>query len=70
MKNKIQNEIQITARAKAFSGQGVRQHLFLVTNDDVKVYDPIAQHFTSCHAMGYEVKSRIARLSLDAYAAH
>jgi hypothetical protein len=63
MKTTATEQTEITARAKAFSGQGVRKHRFLVLADDVKVWDPIAGHYTGCNAMTASAKARIARLA-------
>lgn len=42
----------ITIRAKAFSGEGVRVHKARVDSDGtVRVYDPIAHHYTTCHSL-------------------
>jgi hypothetical protein len=59
----MKTEVEIIARAKAFSGQGVRQNLFLVTSSEVKVWDPVASHFTNCNALTYAAKARIAKLA-------
>jgi hypothetical protein len=56
-------EVEITARAKAFSGEGVRWHKFLVRGVDVKVWDPVAGHYTNCNSLGVATKSRIAKLA-------
>jgi hypothetical protein len=59
----MNTQIEVTARAKAFSGQGVRKHRFLVRNRDVRVWDPIAEHYTTCNALTASAKQRIARLA-------
>jgi hypothetical protein len=63
MKNDTTEQTEITARAKAFSGQGTRAHRFLVASNDVKVWDPIAGHYTGCNALSSHAKARIARLA-------
>lgn len=57
------NEIEITARAKAFSGEGVKEHKFLVLGNEVKVWDPVAGHYTNCNALSAATKARIAKLA-------
>jgi hypothetical protein len=57
------SEIEITARAKAFSGQGVRAHEFLVTDNEVKVWDSVAGHYTSFNALTCAAKARIVKLA-------
>lgn len=43
---------EFSARCKAFSGQGVRRHKILVSEDGVvRVYDHIAGHYTRCHSL-------------------
>lgn len=57
------NDTIITARAKAFSSEGVRTHRFLVAGSDVRVWDPVAGFFTSCHSLAPSAVRRIARLA-------
>ena len=66
MKSKINEnsaEVEITARAKAFSGEGVKEHKFLVRGNEIKVWDLIAGHYTNCNALTNSAKNRIARLA-------
>lgn len=57
------SEVEITARARAFFGEGVREHRFLVTSDEVKVWDSVAGHYTNCNALTWAAKARIARIA-------
>jgi len=58
--------IEITARAKAFSGEGVRQHSFRVESDgSVLVWDMWAGHYTHCHSLSESAKKRIAKLAKE-----
>lgn len=59
------SEVEITARAKAFSGEGVKAHKFLVRADDVRVWDRVAVHYTTCHAMSPAAVRRIAKLAAN-----
>lgn len=55
---------KVTARAKAFSTQGIREHRFLVDADGtVRVWDDIAGHYTLCHALSPAAERRIRRLA-------
>jgi hypothetical protein len=55
---------KITARAKAFRGEGVREHRFLIDADGtVRVWDSLAGHYTTCHTMSQAVQKRIAKLT-------
>jgi hypothetical protein len=55
---------KITARAKAFSREGVREHRFRIDADGtVRVWDSLAGHFTTCHIMSQATQKRIAKLA-------
>lgn len=57
----------VTVRARAFSGAGIETVKCLIADDGtVRVYDPIAQHFTLCHALGQNAIRRIRRLAKNA----
>ncbi len=58
-----QTEIIITAKARVFTGFGTQTLKFLVTKDDVKPFDKIAGHFTTCHRMSPATKRRIRKLA-------
>ncbi len=58
-----QAEVEITARAKAFTGESIRSHKFLVRGNEVKVWDSIAGYYTSCHAMSAATLARIAKIA-------
>lgn len=61
----MNNEIKITARAKAFSGEGVREHIFSVdlADKNVRVWDSVAGHYTTCHSLTASAKSRVLKLA-------
>ena len=63
---KMTNTIEITARAKAFSGEGVREHMFRVDEHGVAVWDSVAGYFTTVNILSASAKKRIAKLSMDA----
>jgi hypothetical protein len=60
------SKVKITARAKAFSGEGARRNLFLVEGSEVMVWDSVAGHFTDCNSLSDGAKARIARLARSA----
>ena len=53
--------VVITARAKAFTGQGVREHRMLVDDVNVRVWDDVAGYYTLCHALSQAAVKRIIR---------
>lgn len=55
--------IEIKARAKAFSGEGVRKHRFMVSDDAVRVWDPVAGHYTRCNSLSQSAEKRIRKLA-------
>lgn len=57
--------IEIKARAKAFTGQGVREHRFYVdlSDGEVRVWDPVAGHYTNCNCLSGAAKRRIVKLA-------
>ena len=58
----MSKEIKITARAKAFSGEGVREHRLLV-GDEVRVWDAVAGYYTLRHSLSPAAQRRIRRLA-------
>ena len=57
--------IEITARAKAFSSEGVREHKFYVDLSDgsVRVWDSVAGHYTNSNGLSESAKKRIVKLA-------
>ena len=55
--------IELTARAKAFAGEGVKTHRFSVDAGEVRVWDEVAGHYTSCHSLSSAAQRRIRRLA-------
>ncbi len=55
---------EVTVRAKAFNGQGVREHKCLIDADGtVSVWDDVAGHYTTCHSLGDSAIRRIRALA-------
>lgn len=58
--------ITITARARAFTGEGVRSHRMTVDGEGtVCVWDPVAGHYTTCHAMSERTCRRIRQEAIE-----
>ncbi len=56
--------VVVKAKAKAFSGEGVREHRFSVDADGtVRVWDSVAKHYTTCHSLGRAAVERIKNLA-------
>lgn len=53
----------ITVRAKAFSGEGVRQHKVMVDGAAIRVWDAVAGHYTTCHSLSAAAQRRIRKLA-------
>lgn len=52
----------LTIRAKAFSGEGVRTHKVTADNSGtIRVWDPVAGHYTTCHALSTSAIRRIRK---------
>lgn len=59
--NTMKNEIIITARCKAF-GRTIKNHELLISDGVVRVWDPVAGYFTTCHSLSRAAERRILRL--------
>lgn len=54
----------VTIRAKAFSGEGVREHKCTVASDGtVRVWDSVAGHYTACHSLSESAVRRVRKLA-------
>jgi len=52
----------ITARVRAYSGDSVREHSIMVGADEtVRVWDPAAGHYTTCHILSPRTQRRLVR---------
>jgi len=51
--------VEMTVKAKAFAGQGVRSHRVMVDDLNVRVFDSVAGYYTLCHSLS---KSAIRRI--------
>lgn len=55
---------KLTVRAKAFSNEGVREHRVMIEGDGtVRVYDPVAGYYTTCHSLSESAQRRIRKLA-------
>jgi len=53
---------EIKFRAEAFTGEGRRNKKAIVSGDgSVRVWDSVAGHYTSCHALTEKVVNRIRK---------
>lgn len=59
----MSKQIELTVKAKAFSGEGARTHRVLVNDKTVRVYDPVAGHYTVCHSLSASAQRRIIKLA-------
>jgi hypothetical protein len=56
-----EDKMEFTAKAKAFAGEGVRKHRFMVENGTVRVFDPVAGHFTTVHSLRESAERRLLK---------
>lgn len=59
-------KVEMTIRAKAFAGEGVRTHRVLVDDVAVRVYDRAVGHYTTCHSLSEAAERRIRKLAAAA----
>lgn len=58
------NTTKITARAKAFSNEGIKSHKFSINADStVRVWDAVAGYYTTCHCLSKSAEARIRKLA-------
>jgi hypothetical protein len=55
------SEIEFTGRARAFSGQGLRTYRFMLTHGELRVWDSVADHYTTCHSLTPAMVRRLAK---------
>ena len=56
--------VTITARAKAFQGEGVRENQFRVEpNGEVTVWDSLCGYYTSCHSISKRTQDKLRKLA-------
>ena len=56
------NDVELTIRCKAFSGEGARENKVLVEpgrNGAVLVWDSVAGHYTACHSLSAKTQAKI-----------
>jgi hypothetical protein len=56
------NDVELTIRCKAFSGEGARENKLLVEpgrNGAVLVWDSVAGHYTACHSLSARTQAKI-----------
>lgn len=55
-------DVEMTIRCRAFSGEGVRENKILVEpgkNGRVLAWDAVAGHYTACHSIAARTQARI-----------
>ena len=52
-------QVEMTVRAKAFTGENVRKHLVMVDDLNVRVWDSVAGYFTLRHSLSKAAVKRI-----------
>lgn len=64
MAQKAYRESEITIRCRAFSAEGVRENCVRVASDGtVRVYDDVAGHYTTLHALSASAERRIRKMA-------
>lgn len=65
--NRVYEDVEVTARARAFTGLGVRTYRFMVHGESgqVRVWDEISGHFTYVHALSKAAERRIRKLAVQ-----
>jgi hypothetical protein len=56
------NDVELTIRCKAFSGEGARMNKVLVEpgrSGAILVWDSVAGHYTACHSIGAKTQAKI-----------
>lgn len=56
-------QVPLTVRAKAFAGEGVREHRVMVDDVNVRVWDAVAGCYTLCHSLSRAAVKRIIALA-------
>lgn len=65
---KQNQDVELTVRCKAFSCEGVRNNRLLVEADGtIRVFDSVAGHYTTAHAISKATESKIRKLALHAW---
>ena len=55
-------EIEVTARCKPFTGEGIAEHRIQISRDKtVRVWDGVAGHYTTCHSLSRAAQNRIIK---------
>jgi hypothetical protein len=60
------NNVEFDLHCKAFTGQKSTLQRLSVDGDTVRVHDPIAHHFTTCHALSATAIRRAKKIAVAA----
>ena len=61
-------DVEMTIRCKAFSGEGVRENKILVEpgkNGRVLAWDSVAGHYTACHSIAARTQAKIKSRAIN-----
>ena len=61
-------DVEMTIRCKAFSGEGVRNNKILVEsgkNGRVLVWDSVAGHYTACHSIASRTQAKLKSQAIN-----
>ena len=64
-------DVEMTVRCKAFSGEGVRENKILVEpgkNGRVLAWDSVAGHYTACHSIAAKTQAKIKSRAINFWA--
>lgn len=64
--NEPKTAIEITVRCKPWLGSAPAEHRVLVDEHCVRVWDPVAGHYTLAHSLSRRTERRICRLAMEA----
>jgi hypothetical protein len=58
-------DITFRMRCKAFTGHGVKEYSIMVSDEDVLVFDDIAEHYTTCHTLCPAALAEAKRMAME-----
>ena len=63
MKINVNGSTRVLAKARAFSNRGIQEYCFDVTDGVVRVFDSLANHYTTCHCLSKRAQNRIKKMT-------
>ena len=61
-------DVELTIRCRAFSGEGVRENKVLIEpgkNGRVLAWDSVAGHYTSCHSIAAKTQAKLKSQAIN-----